>query len=316
MPQLPTAFVERMKLQLGDEYKAFEQALGTQRITSLRYHPSKSRKGFESSSPVPWCEAGVYLEERPLFAGDPHIFAGAYYVQEASSMFLWKALKEWGEIDRPLNVLDLCASPGGKSTLISSLLPEGSLLVSNELVSKRVGALMENLTRWGHAHHLVTSNHSKDFKHFREFFDIIVVDAPCSGEGMFRKDPKSIGLWSEGLVRSCQATQRLILEDILPCLKGGGLLCYSTCTYAPEEDEQQVEWLLQNPSIESLRLDGATDLGIMESAVQSGEKTGYGYRLYPHRVQGEGFFIAGFRKKGLAGKLKAKKQKKMRNLKH
>ena len=312
MPQLPPAFVERMTAQLGEEYAAFEKSLNTPRITSLRFNPEKPRPEFENSSPVPWCEAGVYLKERPLFAGDPHIFAGAYYVQEASSMFLWKALKEWGNLEQPLKVLDLCASPGGKSSLISSLLPEGSLLVSNELVSKRVGALMENLTRWGKAHHVVTSNHSGDFNSFREFFDIIVVDAPCSGEGMFRKDPKAIEQWSEGLVKSCQSTQRQILEDILPCLKGGGLLCYSTCTYAPEEDEEQISWMLDTQELQGLRLEQIEEFGIVESSVKTGQKEGYGYRFYPHRTQGEGFFLAGFRKLGEGGKPKMKKLKKMR----
>ena len=309
---LPQAFVSRMQQQLGTEYPDFERALQGSRITSLRFHHSRSRTPFEDSTPVPWCDQGVYLKERPLFAGDPHIFAGAYYVQEASSMSLWTALQKWGELDRPLTVLDLCASPGGKSTLISSLLPKGSLLVSNELVSKRVGALMENLSRWGMPNHVVTSNHSGDFKGFREFFDIIVVDAPCSGEGMFRKDPKSIEQWSEGLVKSCQNVQREILDDILPCLKAGGLLCYSTCTYAPEEDEEQVAWMLETQGLTSLRLEEAQEWGVTESVVDTSGKQGYGYRFYPHKTQGEGFFLAGFRKEGEGGKGKMKKLKKMR----
>ena len=303
-----------MKQQLGNEYEAFERSLQTPRIISLRKHLQKPSPQFEGETPVPWSDSGYYLPERPSFAADPHIFAGGYYVQEASSMFLQKAIEAWIDTSSPIRALDLCASPGGKSTLIGSLLPEGSLLVSNELVSKRVGALMENLTRWGLANGIVTSNHSGDFKPFREYFDLVVVDAPCSGEGMFRKDPKSIEQWSEGLVQSCQNVQREILEDILPCLKPGGILIYSTCTYAPQEDEHQVQWLLENAPLQGLSFEEECgNLGITPSPVSAGEKSGVGYRFYPHKTKGEGFFLAGFRKEGEArGKPKIKTGKKMR----
>jgi 16S rRNA C967 or C1407 C5-methylase (RsmB/RsmF family)/NOL1/NOP2/fmu family ribosome biogenesis protein len=298
-PPLPDAFVARMRQQLGADYPRFEEALRQPRITSLRHHALKARRHFEQARPVPWCEAGEYLAERPQFASDPHIFAGAYYVQEASSMFLEYALRQLAPLGEDLRVLDLCASPGGKSTLIQSLLTPDSLLVSNELVSKRVGALIENLTRWGCPNAVVTSNHAADFGHIREYFDVIVVDAPCSGEGMFRKDPRAREQWSEGLVASCAGIQRQILEEILPSLKPGGLLVYSTCTFAPDEDEGQLAWLAQEQGMVPLRLPDTASWGVEELAVAPGDA--YGYRFYPHRVLGEGFFLSAFRKGGEAG---------------
>lgn len=312
---LPQAFADRMRQQMGaDEYAQFEEALEQPRIVSLRRNPQKHYKPFPEEEPVPWCEEGVYLKERPSFAGDPHIFAGAYYVQEASSMFLSKAIRAWSNLASPIKALDLCASPGGKSTLISSLLPKGSLLVSNELVSKRVGALIENLTRWGAASSIITSNHSADFNPFREYFDLIVVDAPCSGEGMFRKDPKAIEQWSEGLVQSCELTQRDIVRDIMPCLKPGGILIYSTCTYAPQEDEQQLEWLLNEFPLKGLSIEEPVEeWGITPCPVVANEQKAVGYRFYPHKTKGEGFFLAGFKKDGVpGGKIKLKTKKKTR----
>ena len=178
-----------MKDQLGAEYSDFHEALHGSPIISLRFNPRKPGATFSDTQQIPWCEQGRYLPERPKFFRDPFIYAGGYYVQEASSMLIAQCL----DFSQDMRVLDLCAAPGGKSTLLASRLSPDSLLVSNELVTNRSRALIDNLSRWGHPNTLVTNNHPRDFQQLRHAFDAMVIDAPCSGEGMFRKDPKVIG---------------------------------------------------------------------------------------------------------------------------
>lgn len=311
--QLPQAFTARMQAQLGDHYDAFVQAMQDDRVVSLRINPNKSTSQFDMHAQVPWCNEGRYLPERPIFAKDPLIFAGAYYVQEASSMFVSKVMRQVLDLEAPLKVLDLCAAPGGKSTLISSLISKDSLLVSNELVSKRVAPLVENLERWGNANSIVTSNGAADFSPLKQFFDAVVVDAPCSGEGMFRKDHKAIQLWSEHLVDMCAVRQHQILEEIAPAIKAGGFLIYSTCTFAPQENEDTMRWLLETGEFEPVEVNIDEEWGITKEVVEVNGEKAIGYRFYFHKTQGEGFFLSCFRKKGEDwGRLKIKPKKRVK----
>ncbi|WP_300851749.1 rRNA cytosine-C5-methyltransferase, partial [uncultured Bacteroides sp.] len=234
-----------------------------------------------------------YLSRRPTFTFDPLFHAGCYYVQEASSMFVEQALRQYMST-APVVALDLCAAPGGKSTHVRSLLPEGSLLVANEVIRNRSQILAENLTKWGHPDVVVTNNDPADFAPLTSFFDVILTDVPCSGEGMFRKDPVAVSEWSPENVDVCWQRQRRILSDIWPCLKPGGLLVYSTCTYNTKEDEENIRWMRDTFGAEILPLDIPADWNITGNLL-AGEDFPV-YRFLPHRTQGEGFFLALLRK--------------------
>ena len=242
---------------------------------------------------VPWSSFGYYLEERPSFTFDPLFHAGLYYVQEASSMFLEQALRQTTDLSRPLKVLDLCAAPGGKSTLIQSLISAESLLVSNEVIRARAAILEENMVKWGGANVVITQNDPRDFQRMENYFDVLVVDAPCSGSGLFRREPEAIGEWSLDNVRLCSQRQQRILADCWPTLKQGGLLVYSTCSYSKREDEDILDWLLESFGADSLSLELKSEWNIVETVSKKG---GYGYRFYPDKLEGEGLFMAAIRK--------------------
>lgn len=247
------------------------------------------------SSPVPWCAAGYYLLKRPSFTFDPLFHAGCYYVQEASSMFLEQAFKQLLNIEQPLKVLDLCAAPGGKSTHIQSLISKESLLVCNEVIKPRSAILTDNIIKWGCANVFVTNNDPKAFQQLRSYFDVMVVDAPCSGSGLFRRDEDAIQEWSLSAVQLCSQRQQRILADALPALKEEGILIYSTCSYSQQEDECIMDWLVEEWGFENLPLDVTGFEGIVQT---TSSKTGAsGYRFYPDKIKGEGFFLSCFRKK-------------------
>ncbi|MCC9167070.1 methyltransferase RsmF C-terminal domain-like protein [Pontibacter harenae] len=290
---LPQSFTQRMQALLNDEYAAFEDALQHAAPVSIRVNQSKIALPA-ALKPVPWSQTAFYLPERPQFTLDPLIHAGAYYVQEASSMFLEQALRQVVNLDQELQVLDLCGAPGGKSTHIASLISPESLLVSNEVIRSRASILAENVTKWGSGNVVVTSNDPKDFGRLPSFFDVMVVDAPCSGEGMFRKDPQAVGEWSEDNVVLCSQRQQRILMDVWEALKPGGILIYSTCTWNQAENEENMAWLAAQHSAESLKIELDPSWGVEETALEGVQ----GYRFYPHRVQGEGFFMAVMRKAG------------------
>lgn len=299
---LPPAFTGSIQHVKGFSKEAFEavHAAGTQ-VTSIRMNvvkrPGAQHTAFKAfAGKVPWSSNGFYLSERPSFTLDPLFHAGAYYVQEASSMFLEEAVKQTVDLSRSIKVLDLCAAPGGKSTLIQSILNKESLLVSNEVIKTRVNILSENITKWGAANVIVTNNDAKDFQRLTEYFDVIVVDAPCSGSGLFRKDPGAVSEWSLQNVELCSQRQQRILADVLPALKEEGILIYATCSYSEEEDEQIADWLVDNFKLESKKLGTEPAWGIIET--QSSKYGAYGYRFYPDKVKGEGFFIACFKKTG------------------
>lgn len=322
---LPLALLNSLETVPGFDRKAFEEVHNSgEQVTSIRINPAKfnplqlptpdsrlptpdprlpipdSRLLTPDSQKVPWSSFGYYLPSRPAFTLDPLLHAGVYYVQEASSMFLEQALKQTVDLSAPLKVLDLCAAPGGKSTLILSLISEDSLLVSNEVIRSRASIIQENLTKWGAANVIISNNDAKDFVRLENFFDVIVIDAPCSGSGLFRRDPGAITEWSEGNVMLCCQRQRRIVADVYLALKKKGILIYSTCSYSKEEDEEIADWLVEEFNIESLKLSAESGesvekrWNITESVSPKNEAICY--RFYPDKVKGEGLFIACFMK--------------------
>ncbi|MCH2080886.1 MAG: RsmB/NOP family class I SAM-dependent RNA methyltransferase [Saprospiraceae bacterium] len=288
---LSNAFKEQMKTILGEESDLFFQTVAeNQPPTSIRWNPSKAFSLPENNDTVKWNNDGVYLEERPTFTLDPLFHGGAYYVQEASSMFLAYALRQINKLSEPQKVLDLCAAPGGKSTLLSSLLPTDSLLLSNEVIQSRFQILKENMTKWGAINSCLSRHDSKDFKELTDFFDLIIVDAPCSGEGLFRKDPKASDEWSPENVQLCTGRQKRILAEAVKMLQVGGTLIYCTCTFNHKENEDNAAWLMNEFGLEHVSLEIPSDWPI--------EKRRQGYQFYPHRVKGEGFYIACLQKPG------------------
>ncbi len=267
-------------------------------IVSIRTNPTKpfniAASVLQIDTKVPWNTNGFYLTERPSFTIDPLFHCGAYYVQEASSMFLEQALHQTCDLTKALKVLDLCAAPGGKSTLIQSLISKDSLLVSNEVIKTRVNVLSENLTKWGAVNVVVTNNDPRDFQQLSNYFDVIVVDAPCSGSGLFRKDPDAINEWSEQNVLLCSQRQQRILADIMVALKPGGILIYSTCSFSMEEDEAIADWLTIEYALESMPIQLNEEWNIVET--KSPKANAAGYRFYPDKLKGEGFFLAAFKK--------------------
>ena len=297
--ELPVSFADYTRTLLGDEdYKELVTSLESEQSVSIRLNPLKPFAFRSGEHAVPWCTSGFYLEERPTFTFDPLFHAGCYYVQEASSMFVEQALKQYmGE--EPVVMLDLCAAPGGKSTHIRSLLPDNSLLIANEVIRNRSQILAENLTKWGHPDVVVTNSDPSDFTPLEDFFDVILTDVPCSGEGMFRKDPVAISEWSPENVEICRQRQRRIIADIWPCLKPGGILIYSTCTYNTKENEENIRWIRDEFGAEVLPLDVAEEWNITGNLLGGEGESLKGFPVYhflPHKTKGEGFFLAALRK--------------------
>lgn len=299
--QLPPSLIQSLAGISGFDQVAFEDVHRSGRqITSIRLNPLKVIEAFPhahlsalSISPVPWSRHGYYLSERPSFTFDPLFHAGTYYVQEASSMFLEQALRQTCDLSKPLRVLDLCAAPGGKSTHIQSLISNESILVANEVIRARVNILKDNIIKWGCCNVVVTNNDPKDFAKLESYFDVIVIDAPCSGSGLFRREPEAMDEWSLDSVALCSQRQQRILADAWACLKNNGILVYSTCSYSKEEDEQIADWVIDNFDAASERL--VVDPAWKITEVQ-GEKSAYGYRFWPDKLDGEGFFLTCFRK--------------------
>ena len=288
---IQTDFKQRTKELLQDEYDAFDKSLEMTPPVSIRFnrHKLATENAANIQETIPWCKTGFYLSERPSFTFDPLFHAGTYYVQEASSMFLEQAINriladEAGQI----TALDLCAAPGGKSTHLLTLLPEGSLLVSNEVIRSRCMILAENIAKWGMPDNIVTNNDPKDFGRLTHLFDIIVTDLPCSGEGMFRKDKASRDEWSVDNVKLCAARQRRIIHDSWNALKPGGWLIYSTCTFNTEENEDNIYTLAQELGAEIIPINTEKEWNIVDMLRPNIPA----YRFFPHRTKGEGFFLA------------------------
>ncbi len=302
----PIAFEKRMQQRLGKEFDVFKEKHQTPSPTSIRMHTLKEgNTNLPIDEKISWTESGYYLKERPSFTLDPVFHAGAYYVQEASSMFLEQALKQSVDLTASLRVLDLCAAPGGKSTHLLNLISEDALLISNEVIRSRASILSENIQKWGSANVVVTNNDPEHFQKLSGFFDVMVVDAPCSGEGLFRKDAAAMNEWSEDNVALCSQRQRRILSDVWPALKENGILIYCTCTFSEEENENNLAWMSSGHDVEFIELAVASFPGI-ETIRKEGT---VGYRFYPHNVNGEGFFISVMRKKNTQQPVRARGKK-------
>lgn len=289
---LPNEFTSYTRQLMGEElYHILQDGLSEETPTSIRVNPLKGSLP-DGGDGVPWCRQGFYLHHRPAFTFDPALHAGMYYVQESSSMFVCEVVRQL--IHKPITMLDLCAAPGGKSTALRAVLPEGSLLFTNEPVKNRASILKENIIKFGHPDVIVTNNFPRDYRKAGLMFDAILADVPCSGEGMFRKDPGSIEEWSIQNVEKCRALQRSIVEDIWPCLQPGGFLIYSTCTFNAHEDEENASWIAEQLGAEFITLDIPEEWHITGSLLSGIPAC----RFIPGKTRGEGLFLTVLRKKG------------------
>jgi 16S rRNA C967 or C1407 C5-methylase (RsmB/RsmF family)/NOL1/NOP2/fmu family ribosome biogenesis protein len=290
---LPEEFIQRLQGQMGTSMLKFVDALRQDPVLSVRINTHKQTvPPWEGVEEVPWCPSGYYLSQKPLYTLDPLFHAGCFYPQEASSMVLdWLVRKVCDLPERPV-VLDLCGAPGGKSTLLASFLNGKGLLVSNEVIKSRAGILAENVSKWGFANCVVTRSDPSKFAGLTSMFDLLVVDAPCSGEGMFRKDDRAIEEWSAANAQMCALRQQRILTDAWPALKQGGYLIYSTCTFNPSENEENMAWMADELGAEVLSLHVPDQWGVESIPIGNGN----GLAFYPHKVRGEGFFVAVLRK--------------------
>ena len=321
--RLPQEFIEYTSSLFGEErWKNYLASFDGSVPVSVRLNPFKMPKEElfpeTEKTPVPWCRNAFYLAERPNFTLDPLLHAGVYYVQEAGSMFLDEVLRQLKIENGNLtigneklkceddefstfnfqfsigSVLDLCAAPGGKSTLLRAALPDDVVLYSNEPDRRRANILMENIQKQGHPNVIVTNNYAIDYQRTGMTFDLIVCDVPCSGEGMFRKDYGAIGEWSLQNVMKCAALQRSIIEDIWPCLNEGGVMVYSTCTFNLHEDEENVKWICETLGAELIPIEIKDEWNITGSLLKGWDKPVY--RFIPGTTKGEGLFMAVLRK--------------------
>ena len=298
MMNLPVDFEKYTRQLMGEQlYTELLNGLSEDVPVSIRVNPFKCPEHFSiplKDDCVPWCQYGYYLKHRPNFTFDPLFHAGLYYVQEASSMFhehvIQQLIHEIGNDD--LRVLDLCAAPGGKSIAIRSILPDNCLLYSNEPIRARAQVLMENMLKWGHPNVVVTNNYARDYQRANMRFDIIVADVPCSGEGMFRKDANAIGEWNLQNVEKCWRLQREIITDIWPCLKPGGYLVYSTCTFNAHENEENVNWIAEQLGADFVNVHTKEEWNITGSLIDQHPM----YRFIPGKTRGEGLFVAVLKK--------------------
>ena len=296
---LPEKFTERMKHMLGNEYGAFIDALENEPIRAgLRINTLKNGaeaavlKEFDGLERVPWCETGFYADKSAISGSHPYHAAGLFYFQEPSAMSVIEGL--------PINegdyILDLCAAPGGKSTQAAAKLNNTGLLVSNEIVKRRAEILSGNIERMGIRNAVVTNEAPERLaKKYPCFFDKIIIDAPCSGEGMFRKEPRAVTEWSVEHVKSCAARQKNIIDSAVKMLRGGGYIIYSTCTFAPDENEKIASYILDNYNFELCEMPALSMLsnGVPEWS-DGNEELKRTKRILPHKERGEGHFTALF----------------------
>lgn len=310
MNKLPDTFLERMNGRLKGDFGQFVNAYESDPVLSIRLNPKKKTDAFDKLEMIPWNENGRYLVNKKQFITDPLWHAGAYYVQEASSMVLNEIYNQlFNKQSKPMRGLDLCAAPGGKSTMLQSFLDDTSILVANEVIKSRALILKENHIRLGISENLlITQNDPKDFSQFEELFDFIQVDAPCSGEGMFRKDITALNEWSESNCNLCAERQKRILANIFPALSKDGFMIYSTCTFNPNENEALIDWVCNEFSLESIKLNFKPEYQISEVNYNGV----YGYYFYPHKVRGEGLFVSVLKKNsgfGLSSLKRIKEEK-------
>ena len=311
--QLPEDFVRVTRQLMGEtRFNSYLEAFEKEAPVSIRLNVTKGRFFCDILGdvtkepslcymPVAWCAEGYYLEGRPQFTFDPLFHAGCYYVQEAASMFVTHVIKwimengQW-KMETPLQMLDLCAAPGGKSTAMLSVLPEDCTLVSNEPIPTRAQILLENITKWGAKNCIVTNNYPRDFKKAKAKFDLILCDVPCSGEGMFRKDPATISEWSVQNVEKCWRLQREIVADAWECLNPGGIMIYSTCTFNTKENEENVRWIMEEYDAEVIDIPIDPSWHITGSLLDGFEAPVY--RFIPGITRSEGLFVCALKKRG------------------
>jgi 16S rRNA C967 or C1407 C5-methylase (RsmB/RsmF family) len=288
-----------MRTMLGSECDELLHALCQEPSISIRINNLKPCSSITAENlPIAWCRHGRYLTHRPHFALDPLMYAGAYYVQESASMLLCSVVEQL--FSEPIAALDLCAAPGGKTTLLAQYLPQDSIILSNEAIRSRTAILAENVIKWGNPSILITNNDPKCFAHLPPIFDLLLVDAPCSGEGMFRREPAARHAWNSDIVKLCTLRQRRIAGDAWHCLKHGGILIYCTCTFNTEENERNAAWIAENLGADSIPLnfDNAWNVMPSQELCCNVPKSIYGYRCMPHRIGCEGLFITAMRKRG------------------
>ena len=316
MEKLPVEFIEYTRRLMGDErFERYLHSFEEDIPVSIRLNPKKSGEWkVESGERVDWCRNGYYLMQRPNFTFDPLFHAGCYYVQEAASMFLDEVLRQ-AEANFSLftlhsslhytaeptllcnSALDMCAAPGGKSTLLRAALPEDCVLYSNEPIRNRASILLENVTKWGYDNHIVTNAYPRDYRKAKLRFDVILCDVPCSGEGMFRKDEATIREWSPQNVEKCWQLQREIVSDAWQCLNPGGILIYSTCTFNTKENEENIRWMLSEfDDAEVVPVETKPEWHITGSLLPG--FTEPVYRFIPGITRSEGLFLCVLKKRG------------------
>lgn len=313
MTTIDDRFKEQLRLLLtAPEAIQLIEALDTPPVTGVRLNPHKPAVLFPDARSVAWCADGFTLPERPRFAAMPQWHAGAFYVQEPASMITQSVVAELLPRlgDGPMRYLDSCAAPGGKTTAAISALRSGDFAVANEFVASRANILMENLLKWGFPGVAVTQGDTAAYGRLRDCFDIVAVDAPCSGEGMMRKEEEARRQWSPGLVSQCAALQREILENVWPALRPGGYLIYSTCTFNRTENEDMLAFIRDSLGGKPVDLGFNDRFGIPASL----DPALPAMRFMPHRTEGEGLFMGVMRKPGeatrhLSGKKTDKKRK-------
>lgn len=300
MIEFPEDFKIMLRELMGEESRNLLEALDRPPVVSVRLNRRKPGARFPDARPVLWCPSGFYLDHRPDFIFDPLLHAGAYYVQDASSMIyesvaakIVENLAFSGSVSA-LKVLDLCAAPGGKTTAIINALPDGAFVVANEYSVKRVGPLRENLIKWGYPNVKVSNRDSSFYTSSGEEFDIVAVDAPCSGEGMMRKDEFARRQWSPLLVAQCATLQKEILQNAVKALKPGGFLIYSTCTFNRSENEENAEFINKELGLEPWNPEFPANWNI-PGGIDTSLPV---FRFMPHKTEGEGLFLALFRKPG------------------
>ena len=292
MAQLPLQFTE-----YAERFERYLESFEEPVPVSIRLNPKKmlevrgKRLEVIDGEPVDWCRGGYYLKQRPNFTMDPLFHAGCYYVQEAASMFLDEIIRQLIPHSSFLisHCLDLCAAPGGKSTLLRSALPADCVLYSNEPIRNRASILLENVTKWGYENHIVTNCYPRDYRKAKMKFDLILCDVPCSGEGMFRKDEATIREWSPQQVEKCWQLQREIVADAWACLNDGGFLIYSTCTFNTKENEENIRWILNEYDAEVLKVEIKPEWNITGSLLEGFHEPVY--RFIPGISRGEGLFM-------------------------
>lgn len=308
-------FIRMIESEKSPLFDGLFSALKKSPPTSVRLNPAKASiyepEWAEHSEKVAWENMGRYLDERPNFTLDPCLHQGLYYVQEASSMIYGEIIRRIAVMEKgiPMRVLDSCAAPGGKTTSVLASLPDNSAVIANEFDYKRAEILRENLEKWGYPNVAITRGSTEQFSRLNGTFDIVIVDAPCSGEGMFRKSETAVTQWSRDLVNQCSVVQKDIVKNVYPSLSTGGYLIYSTCTFNPEENEKNIKHFCTNLDLTPVNLDWSEKWGICKGI---GGEEGC-YRFLPHKTKGEGLFVA-IMKKG--GKLRIHETESRPNLRH